>query len=143
MDTTEGRVNFHVATLGKQLQIWYKIVGDITSGRPLVVLHGGPGLSHNYMLGLTALATPDRPLVFWDQLGTGQSSHLQETFRDYTFWTEQFFLDQVSAILMHLNIGHNYDLHQTFVGWNARCSLCCWSLRWTSTSCAVFDAIQL
>lgn len=40
---------------------------------PLVVVHGGPGLPHQYLRSLADLARPRRPVVFYDQLGCGRS----------------------------------------------------------------------
>ena len=38
-------------------RIWYGISGDIENkGVPLVVVHGGPGMSHDYLLTLAKLA---------------------------------------------------------------------------------------
>jgi proline iminopeptidase len=42
------------------------------SRTPLLVLHGGPGAAHNYLLPLRALAD-ERPVIFYDQLGCGLS----------------------------------------------------------------------
>ena len=42
---------------------------------PLVVLHGGPLIPCNYLLPL-AYVVVDRALIFYDQLGCGQSSHV-------------------------------------------------------------------
>jgi proline iminopeptidase len=48
----------------------YVMVGD---GRPLIVLHGGPGLGHSYLRpGLDHLATWFR-LIYYDQRGSGRS----------------------------------------------------------------------
>lgn len=37
---------------GKAYQTWYKVFGNLksTDRTPLVILHGGPGFSHDYML---------------------------------------------------------------------------------------------
>ena len=36
---------------------WYRVTGDLTSDRPaLVVLHGGPGSTHDYLRNLAALS---------------------------------------------------------------------------------------
>lgn len=110
MERTEGYINFPCAAAGKPCQIWYMCLGDIKTGRPLVVLHGGPGLCHDYLLSLTDLSREARPLVFWDQIGCGKSTHLPEKFCDYGFWTEQFFLDQITAVLAQLDIQNDYDL---------------------------------
>ncbi|KAG2110010.1 L-amino-acid amidase, partial [Suillus discolor] len=37
-------------------QTWYKIVGDLVSGaHPLIILHGGPGILHEYMTPLSEI----------------------------------------------------------------------------------------
>ncbi len=51
----------------------------IGSGPPAVVLHGGPGAHHDYLLpGFDALAR-DRELIYYDQRGGGQSAVPRET----------------------------------------------------------------
>ena len=51
-------------------RIFYEAVG---SGEPIIVIHGGPGLDHNYLRpGLDVLASGNR-LVYYDQRGTGRS----------------------------------------------------------------------
>lgn len=49
--------------------IAYYRVGE---GRPLVVVHGGPGMGHGYMRQLDRLAD-GRQLVYYDQRGSGNS----------------------------------------------------------------------
>ena len=39
----------------------------------LVLIHGGPGISHRYMLGLERLAGAERRVVSYDQRGVGRS----------------------------------------------------------------------
>jgi len=52
-------------------RIFYEVVG---SGDPIVVIHGGPGLDHNYLRpGLDVLAQ-GHTLVYYDQRGTGRSA---------------------------------------------------------------------
>ena len=51
----------------------------IGSGSPAVVLHGGPGAHHGYLLpGFDALAR-DRELIYYDQRGGGRSPVPRET----------------------------------------------------------------
>ena len=52
-------------------EIWYQVVGS-GPGTPLIVIHGGPGFSHDYLLPLAELGR-DRPVVFYDQLDCGKS----------------------------------------------------------------------
>jgi len=52
-------------------RLFYEVVG---SGEPIVVVHGGPGLDHEYLQpGLDALANR-HTLIYYDQRGTGRSS---------------------------------------------------------------------
>lgn len=51
-------------------RLFYEVVG---SGEPIVVIHGGPGLDHEYLQpGMDVLATR-HTLVYYDQRGTGRS----------------------------------------------------------------------
>lgn len=54
---------------------YYRIVGQPSDTAPLVLLHGGPGSSHNYFEVLDELALKShRQLIMYDQLGCGNSS---------------------------------------------------------------------
>ncbi|KAF7297041.1 Proline iminopeptidase [Mycena indigotica] len=110
--TTEGEAPFSLPAAGKDCVTWYKIVGSLTSGiRPLVTLHGGPGVPHNYLLSMIDLATKyGIPVIFYDQLGNGKSTHLPEKRDDTTFWTEQLFLDELDNLLKFLGIDNDYAL---------------------------------
>ena len=56
---------------------WYRIVGDLANtppGKfPVLMLHGGPGIPHERLEPLEALFETGRPVVFYDQLGCGNS----------------------------------------------------------------------
>ncbi|KAJ7090477.1 proline iminopeptidase [Mycena epipterygia] len=110
----EGEVNFEVSAAGKPCKTWYKIVGDLlspTSRRPLVALHGGPGSNHAYLFILSDLTKAHGiPLILYDQIGNGNSTHLPEKNGDVTFWTEQLFLDELDNLVRHLKVEDNYDL---------------------------------
>ena len=112
----EGTVTFKHPSLptDKPCETWYKVYGDLkssTSGRPLVTLHGGPGACHNYLLSLKALSTQyGIPVVFYDQLGNGNSTHLREKRLDTSFWTPDLFMAELENLLEHLGIADNYDL---------------------------------
>ena len=53
--------------------IWHEVVGPSEAARTLVVIHGGPGLSHDYLRPLEALAGEQRRVVFYDQRGVGHA----------------------------------------------------------------------
>jgi proline-specific peptidase len=112
---TEGEVSFDVPAAGKPCKTWYKIYGDLSSsstGRPLVVLHGGPGACHNYLLPLADLAAAPHsiPIVLYDQIGNGNSTHLREKRLDTEFWVPDLFMKELDNLLQHLGIEKDYDL---------------------------------
>ena len=76
-------------------ETYYKVFGDLSSDkRPLVVAHGGPSLSHDYLLPVSDIAaTHDVSIVFYDQVGTGLSTHIPEKKGDTSFWTIDLFID--------------------------------------------------
>src|SRR5262245_50083565 len=57
-------------------KVWWMRVGSGPK-TPLLMLHGGPGAGHNYLLPLKALAD-ERPVIFYDQLGCGRSDIPQD-----------------------------------------------------------------
>src|SRR6188508_2033 len=59
-------------------RIWYEVRGD-ARGRPLVMVNGGPGFDHTYVLCSDAWDTiaRSRRVVFYDQRGTGRSGALK------------------------------------------------------------------
>ena len=109
--STEGEVDFDVPATEKPCKTWYKIFGNLKSGsRPLICLHGGPGVGHDYMLAMQDMTIKHNiPVVLYDQLGTGLSTHLPEKRLDTSFWTVQLFLDELDNLLKHLDIT-DYDV---------------------------------
>jgi len=80
------------------LMIFYKIVG---LGPPLVIVHGGPGASHDYflpyLLPLARLST----LVFIDERGSGHSQKLV----DPKGYTVENMVEDVETVRRALNLG--------------------------------------
>lgn len=124
---TEGEIPFSIPSISKDCKTWYQIHGphpSTTHTRPLLILHGGPGIPHNYLLPLTDLATTHSiPIIFYDQIGCGRSTHLKEEKRhDAEFWTVELFLRELDNVLTHLDIKENYDLlGQSWGGMLAAC----------------------
>jgi len=60
--------------------IWYEVRGSAT-GRPLVMVNGGPGFDHTYVLCSDAwdVLARSRRVVFYDQRGNGRSGALKPT----------------------------------------------------------------
>ncbi|PMD64828.1 proline-specific peptidase [Hyaloscypha bicolor E] len=110
--TIEAEADFKVEGAGKPCKTWYTVFGDLKSGvRPLVCLHGGPGAAHNYIRPIRFLAsTHSIPVIMYDQLGIGNSTHLPEKIGDGKFWTVELFLAELDNLLKHLGIQDDYDL---------------------------------
>ena len=61
---------------------------------PLLCLHGGPGGTHLPLTALAPLADQGRRVVFFDQLGSGESSRPD----DPSLWTVETFVEQVQSV---------------------------------------------
>jgi L-proline amide hydrolase len=103
MNSTDGYVP------GPYGRTWFKVTGDLGSPHPpVVVLHGGPGCTHDYVDSLTDLAATGRAVVHYDQLGNGRSTHLPQKGAD--FWTVDLFLGELDRLLNQLGIDGRYDV---------------------------------
>ncbi|MEM1388928.1 MAG: proline iminopeptidase-family hydrolase [Pseudomonadota bacterium] len=92
--TTEGRIAVAGGT------VWYGVAGTIGRGDvPLLVLHGGPGMNHEYLLPLADLAD-ERAVIFYDQLDAGAS----ERPNDPVNWTFGRFLDEIDSVRAALGL---------------------------------------
>jgi proline iminopeptidase len=87
--------------------IYYMIVGR---GEPLMIVHGGPGASHDYFLPyLLPLARHNR-LIFIDERGSGKSEKLE----DPSGYTVEAMVEDVEAVRQSLGLskmsllGHSY-----------------------------------
>ena len=117
MDVLEGTVPFPHG--GDDAETWYRVTGDLrTDGpTPLVVLHGGPGGTHDYLLSLVDLAH-GRAVVHYDQLGSGRSTHYPD--RGAEFWTPELFVRELHNLVDALGIaGRHHVLGQSWGGFLA------------------------
>ncbi|KAI9657538.1 MAG: hypothetical protein M1831_004154 [Alyxoria varia] len=111
-ETTEGEIPFPVPTANKPCKTWYKIIGTLSDPNPnynrtpLIAIHGGPGGCHDYMLPLSDLARPphNTPVIFYDQLGSGHSTHLREKNGDTSFWTVDLFRSELANLIDNLGL---------------------------------------
>jgi proline-specific peptidase len=85
----------------KGYKTYYRVFGSPKSTKPpLLVLHGGPGSAHNYLLGLNALTQTGRQVIYYDQLGCGKSDQPD----DESLWQIPLFIEEVVAIRNTLNL---------------------------------------
>jgi proline-specific peptidase len=73
---------------------------EVRGQLPLLVLHGGPGVPHDYLEPLEDLAASGRRVIFYDQLGCGNSDHP----KDKSLWTVNLFVDEIRAVREHLGL---------------------------------------
>jgi proline iminopeptidase len=83
-------------------KVWYRVIGSGTAA-PMIMMHGGPGGTSYGLMTLGDLSA-NRPLVFFDQLGGGRSTVHQDT----TLLTADHFVDQVAALVRHLDLDSFY-----------------------------------
>jgi len=89
---------------------WFRVTGDLASPKlPLVIAHGGPGCTHDYVDSFKEIAAADgRAVIHYDQIGNGKSTHLPDKGAD--FWLVPFFLGELDNLLEHLGIAGRYAL---------------------------------
>jgi len=80
-------------------EIFHRTLGKDAPGIPLLALHGGPGLPHDYLEPLEALAS-ERPVVFYDQLGCGASDRPN----DLSLYTLPRFVEELAALRRKLGL---------------------------------------
>ena len=78
--------------------VWFKRVGG-GPVPPLLAVHGGPGLPHNYISSLERLAD-EREVIFWDQLGCGNS----ERPSNVDLWTMERSVAEMDAVIEALGL---------------------------------------
>ena len=107
MKITTGTMPF------KGYQTYYRIVGEPTDNAPLLLIHGGPGSTHNYFEVLDDLAvTTRRQIISYDQIGCGESyvdGHPE-------LWTLTTWLDELEALRNHLHLDRVNLLGQSWGG---------------------------
>jgi L-proline amide hydrolase len=90
---------------------WYRVVGDLdpdADRAPVIICHGGPGATHDYVEPIAKLERFDRACVLYDQLGNGNSDHLRDA--DASFWTAELFQRELTALADHLGIASRYHV---------------------------------
>jgi L-proline amide hydrolase len=101
------------------LTTWYEVVGEPGGRLPVVVCHGGPGATHDYLRSLAALAHDGRQVALYDQVGNGRSQRLPDA--PAAFWTVELFRAELNELVRHLGWDGGYHvLGQSWGGFLAK-----------------------
>jgi len=95
---------------GGSVRCW--VFGE--GGIPLLCLHGGPGMAHNYLDTLADLSDR-RAVVFYDQLGCGASDRPD----DPSLWTMDRSVAEVAAVCEALGLDRFHLFGNSWGGWLA------------------------
>jgi L-proline amide hydrolase len=104
----EGHIPF------RGYKTWYRIVGEgEESGKaPLICLHGGPGATHDYFGSLEFFASTGRRVILYDQLGAGNSDHINNP----SMWTISLFVEELVEIRRALGLERVHILGHSWGG---------------------------
>ena len=89
-------------------KVWYRIHGD-SDKTPILILHGGPGSSSYGQEPLKELSQ-ERPVIFYDQLGSGRSQRITDT----TLMTVERYIEEVEQVRKSLNLEKLYLYGQSW-----------------------------
>jgi proline iminopeptidase len=92
-------------------RVWYRIAGEDREGLCLLCLHGGPGFTHDSVTSLEGLAS-DRPVVFYDQLGSGRSDRPG----DPSLYRLERYVDEVMRVRDELGLARIHLLGHSWGG---------------------------
>ena len=90
-------------------KIWYRIVGS-GDQIPILTLHGGPGAGHDYLETFEKLATKNRRVIFYDQLGCGKS----DSPNDKNLWHIDRSVQEVNLIRQALKLDRIHLIGQSW-----------------------------
>ena len=88
---------------GVTYKLWFGKVG-VGTKPPILILHGGPGGSHHNLVYFQGLKD-DRPVIFYDQLGCGNSDRPE----NHSLWTAERYFEEANVLIKGLKL-KNYHL---------------------------------
>jgi len=95
-------------------RVWYRRLGE-GDALPVLLLHGGPGAAHDYMLPLAERLSEHRPAIVYDQLGCGRADRPDDT----SLWTVDRSVTEVDQVRAALGLDRCHLLGQSWGGWLA------------------------
>lgn len=108
-----GQVDFTPTSSQLQCSTSYSLWGDMNDFKdatPLICLHGGPGVPSQYLKPLGLLHQKLQiPVITYDQIGSGKSTHLPEKRGNTEFWTFELFISELNNLITSLGV-KKYDV---------------------------------
>ena len=95
-------------------RVWFRRLGE-GDALPVLLLHGGPGAAHDYMLPLAERLSEHRPAIVYDQLGCGRADRPDDT----SLWTVDRSVTEVDQVRAALGLDRCHLLGQSWGGWLA------------------------
>src|SRR6478672_13159665 len=95
-------------------RVWYGRLGG-GDALPVLLLHGGPGAAHDYMLPLAERLSEHRPAIVYDQLGCGRSDQPDDT----SLWTVDRSVEEPDRVRAAYGLDRCHLLGQSWGGWLA------------------------
>lgn len=110
--TSTGVIPFSYPKTGLKGETYYELWGDFSKSdkTPLICLHGGPGIPHNYILPISLIHQDyGIPVLMYHQIGNGKSTHFRDKKGDTDFWTPELFMAEIDNVKAHFRI-REFDL---------------------------------
>ena len=108
MPTKKGFVSFH------GYNVWYRVIGDREElGKlKLLCLHGGPGFTWDSFEPLEAMHATGRRVIFYDQLGSGNSDEPHNP----SMYTVDLYVQEVGVVRRALGLDRVHILGHSWGG---------------------------
>lgn len=108
LEVKEGYIPFG------EYETYYRTVGLENSIKaPLIVLHGGPGSTHNYFEVLDdVVRRSGHPIIMYDQLGCGKSSMPDKP----ELWNMETWLEELRSVIAYFDLEEYHLLGQSWGG---------------------------
>ncbi|MDQ2715986.1 MAG: proline iminopeptidase-family hydrolase [Chloroflexota bacterium] len=108
------RVQEGLIPVSGEYRVWYRITGGGADHEriPLLALHGGPGIPHDYIENLADIASDSRRVILYDQLGCGRSDQPDDT----SLWRVDRFVEELATVRRELGLERIHLLGQSWGG---------------------------
>ncbi len=95
-------------------RVWYRVVGGGAEHEhiPLLTVHGGPGVPHDYITDMAELASDFRRVIFYDQLGCGRSDQPNTP----SLWTIERSVEEIGIVRREIGLDKVHLWGQSFGG---------------------------